>query len=175
MAASIDIQAKAAKDDTPTGSGQPAGQDAHVVVLKSGDGFYGIDIKLVQEIVLMQPITKVPDSASHVTGMVDLRGRVIPVAEFSILLGHEPVERDDDTRILVVEYDGGHIGLIVDAVTEVTLIDADLIEDETSAGAQDHSFIVGVARMDERLVTLVEVGRLLKGAHELKAAIAEAA
>lgn len=163
-----------AKIDGDTESKEPGSRDAHVVILKSGVGFFGIDINLVQEIVLIQPITKVPGSASRIAGMVDLRGRVIPVAEFATLLNHEPVERDDDTRILVVEHDGGHIGLIVDAVTEVTLIDADKIEGEASAGAQDHAYIVGVARMEDRLVSLVDIGRLLESADKLVEAIAPA-
>ncbi len=174
MGKSTTSQAVAAKSDSDTESEGSRSRAAHVVILKSGEGYYGIDINLVQEIVLIQPITKVPGSASHIAGMVDLRGRVIPVADFAALLNHQPVDRDDDTRILVVEHDGGHIGLIVDAVTEVTLIDADNIEDDASAGAQDHAYIVGVARMEDRLVSLLDVERLLERANQLEEAIAPA-
>ena len=143
MATPTKIQTEEAQESISGWSDNPAGRDAHIVILKSGDGFYGIDIKLVQE------ITEVPGSASHIAGMTDLRGRVIPVAEFSRLLSHEPTERDDDTRILVVEHDNSHIGLVVDAVTEVMLVDGSKIEDAGSAGAQDHDFIVGVAALED--------------------------
>ncbi len=175
MAELTDIQAGEKTGNTAGGSNKPGSRDAHIVILKSGEGFYGIDIKLVQEIVLMQAITEVAGSGSHIAGMTDLRGRVISVAEFATLLGHERGERDDDTRILVVEHDGGHIGLIVDAVTEVMLVDGDQIEDEASAGAQNHNYIVGVARMGDHLVTLVDVERLLESANALEDAVTQAA
>ena len=142
------------------------GKNAHLVILKSGDGFFGIDINLVQEIVLMQEITKVPGSAEYIAGMTDLRGRVVPVAEFATLLEQEPSERTDETRILVVEHGGGHIGLIVDAVTEVMMVAGDKIEDATTLGTQDHEFIVAVAKLDDHLVSLVDMRRILRSADE---------
>ncbi len=156
--------------DTGTGaaaqSERRTGQDAHIVILRSGDAFFGIDINIVQEIVLMQDITEIPGSASYMSGMTDLRGRVVPVAEFSTLLGKEPVERTDDTRILVVEHGTGHIGLIVDAVTEVMLVDGEKIEDATTVGAQDHEYVVAVAKMEDHLVSLVDIERLLASSQE---------
>lgn len=140
------------------------GQDAHVVILRSGDGFFGIDINLVQEIVLMQDITEVPGSADYVAGMTDLRGRVVPVAEFARLIECELSEHSDDTRILVVENDGGHIGLVVDAVTEVMMVPGEKIEDAATIGANDHDFIVAVAKLDDHLVSLVDVFSLLLSA-----------
>ena len=153
------------------------GEAAHIVILKSGEGYFGIDINIVQEIVLMQDITKVPGSANYIAGMTDLRGRVIPVTEFATLLGHEPSERSEDTRILVVEHGTAHIGFIVDAVTEVMLVEGDKIEGATSAGASDHDYIVGVAKLDGNLVALVNTNSLLasSGAGAELEAIAEAA
>ena len=151
------------------------GKNAHIVILRSEGGFFGVDINLVQEIVLMQDLTEVPGSADHVAGMTDLRGRVVPVAEFSRLLGYEPGERTDDTRILVVEDSGGHIGLIVDAVTEVMMVEGDKIEDATTIGSVEHDFIIAVAKMDDHLVSLVDVGRLLETADQQSIELAAAA
>lgn len=154
-----------------------AGKDAHIVILKFGDAYFGIDINIVQEIVLMQDITEVPGSSAHIAGMTDLRGRVIPVAEFATLLGRTPSERNDDTRILVVEHGKGHIGLVVDAVSEVLLVDGSKIEDASSAGASEHEFITGVAKMEAHLVSLVNIESLLTaaGARTELATIAAAA
>ena len=138
------------------------GENAHVVILKSGDGYFGIDINLVQEIVLMQEITHVPGSAAHMAGMTDLRGRVVPVAEFAILLGQEPGDRTDDTRILVVEDGGSHIRLIVDAVTEVLLVDGAQIEQATTIGSLKHEFIFAVAKLDGYLVSLLDIELLIE-------------
>jgi purine-binding chemotaxis protein CheW len=88
------------------------------------------------------------------------------VAEFATLLGNEVGERTDDTRILVVETDGGLIGFIVDAVTEVMMVDADKIEDVTTIGSLDHDFIIGIIKLDENLVSLVDVTKLLTASDE---------
>ena len=149
-----------------------AGQDAHMVILKSGGGYFGIDINIVQEIVLMQEITPVPGSAIHVAGMTDLRGLVVPVTEFAMLLGRDPTGRTDDTRILVVEHASEHIGLVVDAVTEVMMVDGDKIGDATTVGNQEHEFIMAVAKLEEHLVSLVDIDRLLVAANQESLAVA---
>jgi purine-binding chemotaxis protein CheW len=149
-----------------------AGNNAHIVIFRAGAGSFGIDIGIVQEIVLMQDITPIPGGASYVAGMTDLRGRVIPVAAFTDLLGVAPSPRGDDTRILVVESAGGHLGLIVDAVSEVMVVDGSLIEDASSLGSREHDFIVGVAKLEEHLVSLVDVPRLLAAADRNSAALA---
>ncbi len=151
------------------------GQDAHVVILRSGEGFFGIDINLVQEIVLMQEITDVPGSADYVAGMTDLRGRVVPVAQFARLIDCDPSEPSDDTRILVVENEGGHIGLVVDAVTEVMMVPGEKIEDAATIGSSDHDFIVAVAKLEDHLVSLVDIGKILLSAANSKVPLALAA
>ncbi len=157
-----------------SGSGAAPRTDAHIVIFKSGEGYFGIDIGIVQEIVLMQEITPIPGSATYVAGMTDLRGRVIPVAAFTTLLGIAPTEVNDDTRILVVENGAGHTGFIVDAVTEVMMVDEERIEDASALGSREHDFIVGIAKLDEHLVSLVDVTRLLVAA-DRDSALAEAA
>lgn len=147
---------------------------AHIVIFKSGEGFFGIDIGIVQEIVLMQEITLIPGSASYIAGMTDLRGRVIPVAAFTSLLGINATQVDDDTRILVVENGAGHTGFIVDAVSEVMMVDNGRIEDAAGLGSREHDFIVGIAKLEEHLVSLIDVTRLLAAA-DRQSALSEAA
>jgi purine-binding chemotaxis protein CheW len=141
-----------------------SGTNAHIVIFRSGTGYFGIDIGIVQEIVLMQEITPIPGSASYVAGMTDLRGRVIPVAAFTELLGMEPSARTDETRILVVENGSGHIGFIVDAVSEVMMVDGQHIEDASALGSREHDFIAAIAKLPEHLVSLVDTARLLEAA-----------
>jgi purine-binding chemotaxis protein CheW len=151
-----------------------SGGSAHIVIFKSGEGFFGIDIGIVQEIVLMQEITLIPGSASYIAGMTDLRGRVIPVAAFTSLLGITPTQANDDTRILVVENGAGHTGFIVDAVSEVMMVDNSRIEDASGLGSREHDFIVGIAKLEDHLVSLVDVTRLLAAA-DRHSALSEAA
>jgi purine-binding chemotaxis protein CheW len=151
------------------------GKAAHLVIFKSGIGYFGIDIKIVQEIILMQEITPIPASAPYIAGMTDLRGRVIPVAAFTALLGIEPTAVTDRTRILVVENAAGYLGFVVDAVTEVMMVDGARIEDASACGAREHGFIVAIAKLEEYLVSLVDVPRLLALAdreHEAQATAA---
>jgi len=152
------------RDTAPTDANGSPRTDAHIVIFKSGEGYFGIDIGIVQEIVLMQEITPIPGSASYIAGMTDLRGRVIPVAAFTTLLGIPTTEFNDDTRILVVENGAGHTGFIVDAVTEVMMVGEARIEDASSLGSREHDFIVGIAKLEEHLVSLVDVTRLLASA-----------
>jgi purine-binding chemotaxis protein CheW len=149
-----------------------AGNKAHIVIFRSGAGSFGIDIGIVQEIVLMLEITPIPGGASYVAGMTDLRGRVIPVAAFTDLLGIATSPRTDNTRILVVESASGHLGLIVDAVSEVMVVDGSMIEDARSLGSREHDFIVGVAKLEDQLVSLVDVPRLLAAADRTNVALA---
>ncbi len=164
------IHAIHTENDEAAGFG--SGKNAHIVIFKSGNGFFAIDIGIVQEIVLMQEITPIPGGAPYIAGMTDLRGRVISVAAFTELLGIAPSERTDDTRILVVENGGGHVGFIVNAVSEVMMVDGSRIEDASALGSRDHDFIVGVAKLEEHLVSLVDVPRLLIAADRDAAALA---
>jgi purine-binding chemotaxis protein CheW len=138
-----------------------AGRNAHLVIFKSANGYFGIDIKIVQEIILMQEITRIPSSAPYIAGMTDLRGRVIPVAAFTDLVGLAPTEAGDKTRIVVVENNGGFLGLVVDAVTEVMMVDGASIDDASACGAREHDFIVAIAKLPEYLVSIVDVPALV--------------
>jgi len=142
------------------------------VIFRSGSGYFGIDIGIVQEIVLMQEITRIPGSPSYIAGVTDLRGRVIPVAAFTDLLGIAPSARTGDTRILVVETAGGHLGLIVDAVSEVMVVDGSVIDDASALGSREHDFIAGVAKLEQHLVSLVDMPRLLAAAGRNHATLA---
>jgi purine-binding chemotaxis protein CheW len=151
--------AQAAAGETPVLF--QAGQNAHLVIFKSANGYFGIDIKIVQEIILMQEITRIPSSAPYIAGMTDLRGRVIPVAAFTDLVGMAPTEVGDKTRIVVVENNGGFLGLVVDAVTEVMMVDGANIDDASACGAREHDFIVAIAKLPEYLVSIVDVPALI--------------
>jgi len=85
-----------------------------------GDEEFGVDILLVQEIIRMLQVTKVPNSPDFVDGVINLRGRIIPVIDFRCKLGIQRKVHDKDTRIVVVEVSGKTVGFIVDAVIKNT-------------------------------------------------------
>ena len=93
---------------------------------------YGVDIGDVREIIRMQDITKVPSTPSFVEGIINLRGKVIPVVDLRGRFYLESGEQTKDNRIVVIDISGKDIGMVVDAVTEVSRIAADSVEPPSS-------------------------------------------
>ena len=130
---------------------------------------FGIDILMVQEIIRMLQITKVPNSPDFVDGVVNIRGRIIPVVDLRCKLGMPRKEHDKETRIVVVEVSGKTIGFIVDAVTEVLRIPSSIIEAPTEIIAGVNSeFIKAVGKLEDRLLILIDLEKILSNSEELK-------
>ena len=129
-----------------------------LVTFRLGDEEFGIDIKTVQEINRMMSITKMPNSPAHVEGVVDLRGKVIPVVSLRKKLGFREIERDKATRIMVVEIEGRVLGFIVDSVSEVLRIDDARVEPAPAVtGTADSAHIEGVINLEDRILLLLDL------------------
>lgn len=123
---------------------------------------YGVDILKVQEINRMVQITQVPNSPDYVDGVINLRGRVIPVIDLRTKMGLGRKEHDKDTRIIVVELDGKTIGFIVDKVKEVLRIPSSIIEPPPDMVAGlDAEYITGVGKLEDRLLILLDLERIV--------------
>lgn len=133
-----------------------------LVSFKIGAEEFGIDILKVQEINKMVQITKIPNSPAFVEGVINLRGRVIPIIDLRTRLGWEKIEHSKDTRIIVVELDSKTVGFIVDAVNEVLRIPANITEKppELVAGI-DSDYITAVGKLEDRLLILLDLNILL--------------
>lgn len=140
----------------------PEAREEQVVVFRVDHEVYGIDIAAVHEIIVWQPVTRVPRAPGFVEGIINLRGSVIPVIDLRRRFGLPPGERGRHTRIVVVEIGRVMVGLVVDGVSEVLRIPAGAIEppSEVIAGV-DTEFIRGIARVDSRLVILLDPERIL--------------
>lgn len=126
------------------------------------DDHYAIDILRVQEINRMLPITEVPESPPGVEGVINLRGRIIPVMDLRVRFRMPTVERTEDSRIIVVDAAGTTLGFIVDRVHEVLRLDASTVEPGPKAtGSVSARYIQGVAKRDDHLVILLDVNALL--------------
>jgi purine-binding chemotaxis protein CheW len=135
---------------------------------------YGVDVRQVQEIRRMSEITSVPRAPEFVRGVINLRGRILPVLDLKRKLGLGEVAAGRATRIVVVRVGERLLGLLVDGASQVLKIAVSRIEpppEEVLEKGGD--YIRGVAKLDDRLIILVDLGRLL--AHELRAAGAPAA
>lgn len=133
-----------------------------LVSFKIGSEEFGVDILRVQEINKMVQITKVPNSPVFVEGVINLRGKVIPIVDFRTRLGLAKIEHTKDTRIVVVDVEGKTIGFIVDSVSEVLRIPASITEapPEIVSGV-DSEFIKSVGKLEDRLLILIDLNKIL--------------
>ncbi|MFZ5813764.1 MAG: chemotaxis protein CheW [Bacillota bacterium] len=133
-----------------------------VVVFQLGKELYGADISVVLEVSPLLRVTKVPRTPSYIEGVTNLRGRVIPVVDLRKRLGLPPVAHTKSTRIAVAELEGGKIGMIVDAVVEVLRVPASAVEPPSPMFSKvDNENVLGVAKVDDRLIILLDLARVL--------------
>lgn len=123
---------------------------------------FGVDILNVQEIIRPVDITRVPNAPAFVEGVINLRGRIVPVVDLRKRFNMSQRERDKNSRIIVVELDDKIVGFMVDAVREVLRVDTNVIEPppELAIGI-DASYITGVAKLEDRLLILLDLERIL--------------
>jgi len=129
---------------------------------------YGIGILKIKEIIGMMSFTTVPRTPAYVKGVINLRGKVIPVVDLRLRFGMPAIEYTDRTCIIMVEIKARDgvvlIGIVVDSVSEVLNIKAEDIEDTPAFGTHlDTSFILGMARIEKSVKILLDVDRLLSG------------
>jgi len=123
---------------------------------------YGVDILSVQEINRITEITRVPNSAEYVEGVVNLRGKVIPIINLRTKFGFEEKPEDTSSRIIIMEINNITNGLIVDAVSEVLRIPSSIIEPTPPMSSDRNSqFIRGIAKLDNRLIILLDIDQLI--------------
>lgn len=133
-----------------------------LVSFKIGPEEFGVDITKVQEINRMVDITKVPQAPAYVEGVINLRGKVIPIIDLRKRLGVQLQENDKNTRIVVVDIDSHVMGMIVDSVSEVLRIPVSTIEPPPDiATGVNAEYIQGVAKMDERLLIFLDLSRVI--------------
>lgn len=128
---------------------------------------YGLEILKVREIIGLLDITRVPRASSFVRGVINLRGKVIPVIDLRLKFNMPQVEATDQTVIIVVQYNYNNVdatmGILVDEVVEVLDIQAENIEPPPNFGGGEVNteFILGVGKADKRVVFLLDIGKVL--------------
>lgn len=127
---------------------------------------FSLDILRVQEIIRIQQLTRVPNSPEFVNGVINLRGKVIPVISLRNIFGLEDIAQDKHTRIIVTEIKGTVLGFIVDSVSEVLRIPAETVEPPPRLGKIKREYVHGVGKLDDRLLILLDVERLMSDSEE---------
>ena len=127
---------------------------------------YGIGILKIKEIIGMMPITVVPRTPEYVKGVINLRGKVIPVIDLRLKFGREVIEYNERTCIIVVEIESnGHtllIGVVVDSVSEVLNVRAENVEESPTFGTLDTEYILGMAKIDSGVKILLDIDKVLR-------------
>lgn len=136
--------------------------EQQLVVFALANEHYGVSIAAVESIIKPQAITLVPHAPRFVEGVTNLRGKVLPVIDLRKRFGLAAAAPTKDTRIIVVEVPGATVGVIVDGVSEVLRIRPETIEPPSPlVTTVESSFITGIAKIDERLVILLDLGKVL--------------
>ncbi|MCH7544078.1 MAG: chemotaxis protein CheW [Proteobacteria bacterium] len=142
-------------------------EEKQLVIFDLAEETYGVDIGSVREIIRIQEITKVPRTPEFVEGVINLRGKVIPVIDLRKRFGFRKTEATKDTRIVVVDIGGADIGVVVDAVTEVLRLSADAVEPPTGVITNaDSDYLLGIAKLETRLIILLDLQRALANMEE---------
>lgn len=136
--------------------------EQQLVVFDLAGEHYGVDIAAVEGIIKMQAITAVPHAPAFVEGVTNLRGKVLPVIDLRKRFGLAQGQATKDSRIVVVEMAGQTVGMVVDGVSEVLRISTEAIEPPSPiVTTVDSAFIRGIAKVGERLVILLDLGKVL--------------
>ncbi len=123
---------------------------------------YGFEILKVREIIGMMNITMVPQVPEYVKGVINLRGKVIPVINLRLKFGMDEIDNDAETCIIVVTLDDVLVGVIVDRVNVVYDIDQENIEQTTNLGSQEvQDFIKGIGKSDDRVTLLLDIDTIV--------------
>jgi purine-binding chemotaxis protein CheW len=133
-----------------------------LVSFNIGEEEFGVDILKVQEINRMVEVTRVPNAPEYVDGVINLRGKVIPIIDLRRRFGMARKEKDKNTRIIVVELSGKVLGFVVDAVSEVLRIPQSVTEQPPSIVAGiDAEYITAIGKLENRLLILLDLDRVL--------------
>lgn len=137
--------------------------EIQLVVFQLAGETYGVDINHVQEIIRMQNITEIPRTPAFIEGVINLRGRVIPVIDLHKRFNLPLTDTTSDTRIMVVELEQMTVGMIVDSVSEVLrLSNASIEPPPPMISSIDVAYLQGVGKWNERLIILLDLDRVLR-------------
>lgn len=137
-------------------------QKGRYLTFTLGKEYYGIEIRYVTEIIGLQPITQVPDLSDYVKGVINLRGRIIPVMDVRLRFKKEEIDYDDRTCIIVIDINKMFIGLVVDRVSEVVNISEENISAPPNLGNSHHNkYIKGIGKIGEDVKLILDCDKLL--------------
>lgn len=140
------------------------------VTFKSGNEYFAIKIQYVNEIIVYQEITAIPESEDYIKGLINLRGKIIPVIDVRVRFKQEEIPYTDRTCIIIIDVNSTVVGLIVEKIAEVVEITADNIIPSPSFGKADKSqnkYVYGIGKVDGGVKLLLDPDKLLNEADKV--------
>jgi len=135
---------------------------AQYVKVRMDKEWFGISIAMVENIVRLQRITRVPGSEFYIKGVINLRGKVVPVMSLRLKMGMTEGEEQRTNRIIILKIDGDEIGVIVDEVREVVTIPDEDVEKVYSESSQANAaYLLGVGKLNGNLISLLDMYEVL--------------
>ncbi|WP_010649278.1 chemotaxis protein CheW [Oceanobacillus massiliensis] len=133
-----------------------------MIIFQLEDEEYAVPVNQIGSIERLLPITRVPQTALFVKGVINLRGVVIPVIDLRLRFGMTDIELNENNRIIIAQINEAEVGLIVDSANDVIDIPADQIEPAPEViGSVDADYIEGVAKLEDRLLILLDLEKVL--------------
>lgn len=134
------------------------------MTFKSGNEYFGLKIQYVKEIIQIQAITKVPETENYIKGLINLRGKIIPVIDVRLRFGQEAFEYNDRTCIIVLQVNSTMVGLIVEKIADVIEIaDNDILPPPTISRTDqaNRKYIYGIGKVGDTVKLLLDPDKLL--------------
>lgn len=143
-------------------STEPSTTTNRYLTFHLGEQAFGLDIASITEIVGIQTIVKIPESAEYIKGIINLRGRIIPVVDARVKMHMSPAPYGERTCIIIVGVDGSSAGLIVDSVAEVATIDAtDIVPPPQGCTGASNPYIHSIGKFGGEILLLLDCARIL--------------
>ncbi|MCI9080174.1 MAG: purine-binding chemotaxis protein CheW [Lachnospiraceae bacterium] len=142
-------------------------QKGKFMTFRTGNEYYGISISYVNEIIVMQPITAIPEAEDYIKGLLNLRGKIIPVIDVRVRFEMSQKDYTDRTCIIVINVKSTTIGLIVEEIAEVdTIMDSDIMPPPTLGhkGKEQNKYVYGLAKTGNTVKLLLDPERLIEDA-----------
>nr|WP_305142167.1 chemotaxis protein CheW [uncultured Acetatifactor sp.] len=147
-----------------TGAVSTDTQEGKYMTFKSGSEYFGLEIQYVQQIIQFQAITKIPETEDYIKGLINLRGKIVPVVDVRVRFKQGECEYNDKTCILVIVVKDTTVGLIVEQIAEVAEIQKENILPPPTIGRNDkghHKYVYGIAKVGNSVKLLLDPEKLL--------------
>ncbi len=151
-------------EDSQTDSNEHDAQKGKYMTFKSGNEYFGLKIQYVNEIIQFQEITAIPETEDYIKGLINLRGKVIPVIDVRLRFKQEPFEYNDRTCIIVISVKSTVVGLVVEKIAEVVEIKEENILPPPTIGRAEkahHKYVYGIGKVGDSVKLLLDPDKLL--------------